>query len=117
MIFIEPALDYGNLRIDRFTYSNKGKSRVMYAAIDNSANALIEAFDTLDQAIEYAKTEIMQQWAMAGSLPQEVQDEQNEIAKELLVWFTANVRWIAAHEGEQGIERFRQEIKNEIKNT
>lgn len=56
-------------------------------------------------------------YSMAGSLPQEVQDEQNEIAKELLVWFTANVRWIAAHEGEQGIERFRQEIKDEIKNT
>ena len=117
MIYIEPELDYGTCRIDRYTYFNNGKSRVMYAAIDNSANALIEAFDTLDQAIGYVQNEIMQQWAMADCLPQEVQDEQNEIAKELLVWFTANVRWIAAHEGEQGIERFRQEIKSELKNT
>ena len=117
MIFIEPALDYGNLRIDRYTYSNKGKNRIMFGIIDNSGNELIEAFDTLDQAIGYVQNEIMQQWAMADCLPQEVQDEQNEIAKELLVWFTANVRWIVAHEGEQGIERFRQEIKNEIRNT
>lgn len=119
MIKAETILDYGSHRIDRYTYSADvsatGKELIMYEVCDNSVNDLIEAFDTLDEAIEHTENEIMWLWCLTDSFPAEVQEEHNQAAKALLIWFIANIRWTAAHEGEQGIERFIQNVRSELK--
>ena len=122
MISAETVLDYGSHRIDKYTYydcpldcANSGKDRISYEVYDNSVNDLIEAFDTLDEAIEHTENEIMWQWCLTDSFPVEVQGEHNQAAKALLIWIISNVRWIAAHEGKQGIERFVREVKAELK--
>lgn len=121
MITAETILDYGSHHIDCYTYSADvsatGKELTMYEAYDNSVNDLIEAFETLDEAIEHTENEIMWQWCLTDSFPQEVQAEHNQAAKALLIWFIANVRWLTVHEGEQGIERFMQEVRSELKSA
>lgn len=121
MITAETMINYGSYTISRYTYSADvsatGKELTMYEVYDNSVNDLIEAFDTLDEAIEHTENEIMWQWCLTDSFPQEVQEEHNQAAKALLIWFIANVRWIAAHEGERGIDRFVREVKAELKSA
>lgn len=127
MIRAEAMLDYGSHRIDRITYydcpsdcancANLGKDRVTYEVIDSIVNDLIEAFDTFEEAQEYAENQIMWQWSMADCLPSEVQNEHRKAVRSLLIWFISNTRWIAAHEGEQGIERFVKEVKAELKSA
>ena len=119
MITAETMINYGSYTISRYTYSADvsatGKELTMYEVYDNSVNDLIEAFDTLDEAIEHTENEIMWQWCLTDSFPVEVQGEHNQAAKALLIWIISNVRWIAAHEGKQGIERFVREVKAELK--
>ena len=122
MISAETVLDYGSHRIDKYTYydcpldcANSGKDCISYEVYDNSVNDLIEAFYTLDEAIEHTENEIMWEWCLTDSFPAEAQEEHNQAAKALLIWIISNVRWIAAHEGKQGIERFVREVKAELK--
>ena len=119
MITAETVLDYGSHHIDRYTYradvSATGKELTMYEVYDNCVHDLIEAFETLDEAIEHTENEIMWQWCLTDSFPVEVQEEHNQAAKALLIWIIANVRWLAEHEGERGIDRFVREVKAELK--
>ena len=121
MIIAETILNYGSHTINRYTYSADisatGKELTIYEVYDNSVHDLIESFETLDEAIEHTENEIMWQWCMADSFPQEVQEEHNQAAKALLIWFISNVRWLALHEGGQGIERFIQDVKAELKSA
>ena len=124
MISAETVLDYGSHRIDKYTYydcpldcANSGKDRISYEVYDNSVNNLIEAFDTLDEAIEHTENEVLWEWCLTDSLPTEVQEEHSQAAKALLIWAISNIRWIAAHEGEQGVERFIQEVRSELKSA
>lgn len=124
MISAETVLDYGSNRIDKYIYydvppdcANSGKDRISYEVIDNSVNDLIEAFETLDEAIEHTENEITWLWLMADCFPYEVQHEHRKAARSLLIWFIANIRWIAAHEGEAGMEQFVQEVKAELKSA
>ena len=121
MISAETVLDYGSHCIDRYTYSADvsatGQELTMYEVYDNSVHDLIESFETLDEAIEHTENEIMWEWCLTDSFPQEVQAEHNQAAKALLIWFIANIRWIAAHEGEQGVEQFVREVRDELKSA
>jgi len=111
MIAAEPILDYGKYRIDKYTYfdcppdcANCGNDRISYEVIDNTANDMIEAFETADEAIQCAENQIMWDWCLFDKLPYEVQGEKNNAMKSLLIWFISNTQWIAKHEGEQGVD-------------
>lgn len=121
MITAETVLDYGNRRIDKYAYfncppdcANSGKDRITYEVYDNSVGDLIEAFDTLDEAIEYTENEIIWHWLMADCLPYEVQTEHNKALKTLQIWYISNLLWIAEHEGEEGVAHFKREVAAEL---
>ena len=83
MITAETMINYGSYTISRYTYSADvsatGKELTMYEVYDNSVNDLIEAFDTLDEAIEHTENEIMWEWCLTDSFPAEAQEEHKNL--------------------------------------